>query len=111
MAAAAGLRGTPTYLALRPDKIQAAFDYFNNNVWTKTPDQWRTLCAAVDARDLEFSIICDNVVQRLEIKIWADDPKSMKDAVCESTNPFWVDFHKNLNEVLPTKLEDQPCIL
>jgi hypothetical protein len=105
-------RGILTYLALRPDKIQTAFNYFTNNVWNKTQKEWSTLCDQVGAQNLEFSIVCDNVVQRLDIRIWAkSSPKTVRDNVCEVKTGFWKDFHEHLDECLPTPLGDQGCIL
>ncbi|MGA7571664.1 MAG: hypothetical protein WCA80_12745 [Candidatus Aquilonibacter sp.] len=105
-------RGVLTYLALKPGEIQTAFNYFSNNVWNKTHQEWSTLCGQVGAHDLDFSIICDNVVQRLDIRIWAQNsPKAVRDKVCEIKSGFWKDFHDNLDKCLPTPLADQACIL
>jgi hypothetical protein len=105
------VQGRATSLAIHDTMIQQAFDFLNNTIWSETDSELAAQYAKVEAKRIEFSLVCDDCSARIHFKIWSIDPKNVRDGIVASNDPFWKKFHAGLNELLTTPLEKQPCIL
>ena len=83
-----GIKPGATRLVIKNASVQLAFDFLNEMIWQTSDQRLKQLYNEIGAHNLEMTLVGENGVCDLRVKIWAVDPPAVKDNMVASKDEF-----------------------